>query len=362
MPKDSCLNISDLNKEAFDQQAVQNFPLEAFLHWFKHHKRDLPWRHNPSFYEVLVSEFMLQQTVVIAAVPYYIRWMKQFPTLMHLAQASHDEVLKAWEGLGYYARARRLYQIAKTLVFEVTYLPETYEDLMSLKGIGDYTANAILAFAFKKPKIAVDGNVLRVGARFLGIGESIASVAVKKQIKGFFNACIKEDGTLAEALIELGALVCKKKAECHICPIKDACKAYHHNLQEKIPQVPIRKKIQKIESQIAICLCEDQVLITRHHKNLMKDLCEFPHVKDLELLGLKKENSRPLDKVKASYTCFQETLFPFIFRVDKKIDLVGYFWISIDSLDQLSFSSGHRKIKKQLQKTFLNKSSSEDFK
>lgn len=355
VPNPKKLDINNLITSDSSGELGKNFPVQDFLTWFKENKRDLPWRHNPSFYEVLVSEFMLQQTVVVAVIPYYKNWMIKFPSLIHLAQASSEEVLKAWEGLGYYSRARRLHEIAKIIVCTSKNIPDTYEGLIALKGIGDYTAKAILAFAFKQPVIAVDGNVLRVGARFLGIQERIDSLGAKKQIQAFFDGCFKADGTMAEALIELGALICKKKADCLSCPLKGGCKAYKENLQEQIPKVAERKKTQKIESDIALCIYNNEVLITKHEKKLMKDLCEFPHLKLIEPLGYKKEDGELLGKVKASYTIFQETLFPVIFELKQKIEIPGYFWVSFDDLEKLSFSSGHKKIKNmiKIEKTSL---------
>lgn len=345
MPERSLLNISELGDTDEPDLIDQKFPLQEFLNWFSQAKRDLPWRHNPSFYEVLVSEFMLQQTVVATVLPYYSRWMMQFPSLLHLAQASSDEVLKAWEGLGYYSRARRLHEVAKYIINESKSIPTTYESLMSLKGIGDYTAKALLAFAFKKPEIAIDGNVLRVGARFLGIKESIAKTSTKKLIQTFFDQCPKEDGSMAEGLIELGALICRKKPECTKCPLTTSCRAYLNHWQDLIPVVPQRKKTQKIQNEIAICIHKNELLITKHNKNLMKDLCEFPKLQLLDSYGLTKEDGKSLGKVKASYTVFEETMLPFIFELNDRIDLPGFFWVSFENLERFSFSSGHKKIK-----------------
>jgi A/G-specific adenine glycosylase len=349
VPKTNKLKLNLLSECEADKELAQNFPSGEFLLWFKNNKRDFPWRHNPSFYEVLVSEMMLQQTVASYVVPYFAKWIKQFPTLLHLANASSEEVLKAWEGLGYYSRARRLHEISKKMTSSCQKLPDTYETLISLKGIGDYTAKAILAFAYKKPEIAIDGNVLRVGARFLGIKETVKSITVKNRIQAFFDDCIKEDGTMAEALIELGATICKKKAECQLCPLKLSCKAYKHHLQNEIPKVAQRKKTIKIESEVCLCLVDNHILILRHDKNLMQDLCEFPKLEMFKEYGFKKENGIFFEKVKASYTHFQETIFPIIFEINQKIEVSGCFWVSIDELDKFSFSSGHRKIKMQLQ-------------
>lgn len=345
MPELIFLKHSDLKTEQEWTEVVQNFPYEEFMNWFSQQKRDLPWRHNPSFYEVLVSEFMLQQTVVLAVLPYYLKWMKAYPSLHHLASASSEEVLKSWEGLGYYSRARRLHLIAKTLVNSSIGMPSSYKELKELQGIGDYTANAILAFAFKKPVIAVDGNVLRVGARYLGIQESIQKLSVKRLIQLFFDSCYKEDGSMAEALIELGAIVCRKKPQCDKCPLQGSCVAYLNNLQEKIPAAIKRPKIKQITNKIVVCVYNDMVLIRRHSKNLMKDLCEFPNANQLSHLGINLSEMQQFQAVKASYTSFKETLIPFLYKSSCKFDVKDHFWAPLANFDKLTFSSGHKKIK-----------------
>ena len=194
--------------------------IEALKAWFLKEKRDLPWRENASPYWVWVSEVMLQQTQVSVVVPYFIRWMKKFPTISALAAAQCEDVIKTWEGLGYYSRARNLHKGAQTIVSNYNgKLPKTRNELLAIKGLGLYTANAILAFAFKKKAAPVDGNVRRVLARYDGVYESIDKTKVQKEIQSRAEKLLPERQSylISEALIELGALICKKKTQ--LCPM-----------------------------------------------------------------------------------------------------------------------------------------------
>jgi A/G-specific adenine glycosylase len=329
-----------------------NFPVVELLNWFIIEKRDFPWRKNPSFYEVLVSELMLQQTVAKTVIPYFVAWMKKFPTLIHLADADYTEVMKAWEGLGYYSRARHLHAIAKALK-QASCLPTTYEALREFKGIGDYTASAIMAFAYQKPYIALDGNVLRVASRFFGIEDSIASLKTKKDIQGKLHQIERENGALAEALIELGALICSKTPKCHLCPLAQSCVALNLNKIEQIPKVTPRKKVVKIKNLIAACFCQNEVLVKKQEAHLMRDLYEFPKAQDLDLLASLVECEEKIAPLKRTYTHFSETLEPTIYQLKNKIDFQGFQWIDYKKLQDLPFSSGHRTIRDLILKKII---------
>lgn len=323
----------------------QKFPMKEFLTWFEACKRDFPWRKNPSFYEVLVSEFMLQQTVASVVVPYYLKWMTLFPSLLHLANSSLDSVLKAWEGLGYYSRARRLHAISQQIVTLNQNSLETYQDLKALKGIGDYTANAILAFAFNRPVVALDGNVLRVGARYFGIHQIVTSAKARKEINGNFEALKVENGSFAEALIELGATICKKKPDCNQCPLINSCYAYSHQKTESLPIVLKRKPIEKMTSIIPVCVCEDLILIKKQTASLMKDLYEFPKIGEC-LDNLLHDSERlEIGVFKRSFTSFQESLVVTLHKVKQAKLLDGMMWCDYKKLQDLPFSSGHRTIR-----------------
>lgn len=218
----------------------------ALLQWFRKNSRDLPWRHNPSLYKTVVSEFMLQQTQVKTVLPYFERWMKIFPNFEALASAPIEAVLHAWSGLGYYARARHLHQTAQRFVQNP---PQSYRDLLTCPGVGSYTAAAIASIAWNEPIAVVDGNVVRVLARVFNYSEIFISKAaaivwatphaqrlLDKEHSGIFN----------EAMMELGAVVCTPTApQCLICPLKTLCRAYEQNTVEQCPrfrQTPHFKK------------------------------------------------------------------------------------------------------------------------
>jgi A/G-specific adenine glycosylase len=337
-----------------DNQIGRNFPTEDFLTWFRAKKRDLPWRKEPSFYEVLVSEFMLQQTVVQTVIPYYHAWMRQFPNLQALASAHIDEVIKAWEGLGYYSRARRLHAIACELTQKPIHSFMTYDSLIELKGIGDYTAKAILAFAFQKPEIAIDGNVLRVGARFLGIHENIKLPQVKRKIQKFFDSIDKSDGQMAEGLIELGATICKKIPKCDECPIADYCCARQNKITDQIPVVDKRKAIEKISTHVAVIQSGYFILVQKRSSSLMAGLYEFPSLEKANLSQAIILNTSRMPQVSRSYTHYKETIDVTFLEIQEPISALEGEWIEYKKLEDLPFSGGHRKIRKMLLEKLIN--------
>ncbi len=326
-------------------QLGKNFPVKSLIDWFNREKRDLPWRKQPSFYEVLISEVMLQQTQVQTVISYFNEWMRRFPSMAHLAAASPEEVIKAWEGLGYYSRARNLHKAAQALVLEGGDWPKSYEMLRKYPGIGDYTASAILAFAYNLPYIAIDGNVLRVGARFFGIELEIKTLQAKKKIKEHFESVLFENGQFAESLIELGATVCKKKPECSICPLKEDCQAHLLGKTQLLPITTPRKKTVKLIRSIALVIYKDTVLIRKKLQGIMQDLYEFP---DLDEVSLEKNllvAEEPVVTVKRRFTHFHETLKVFYYRLNDDITISECRWVDYKKLQTLPLSGGHRKIR-----------------
>lgn len=201
------------------------------LDWFDAHGRDLPWRDESPRdpYKVWVSEIMLQQTKVETVRPYYDSWMERFPNIKSLAAASQDDVLRQWQGLGYYSRARNLHDAVQEV--QAKYggrVPDTKKEVRALKGVGDYTAGAILSLAYGKKEAAVDGNVLRIFARLYDIEENVLTTAVKKQVAALVEEQMPEDrpGAFNEALMDLGATICiPKHPRCEDCPLGDICLA-----------------------------------------------------------------------------------------------------------------------------------------
>ena len=248
------------------------------LKWFAQNKRTLPWRERRDPYRVWVSEIMLQQTRVEAVKEYYLNFMERFPTVEALASAEEDEVLKAWEGLGYYSRARNLLKAAKQIAKEG--FPSTYEGIRGLAGVGDYTAGAISSIAFSLPCPAVDGNVLRVMTRYFADESNIDEPATKKNFTEVLRrAYPKEAGDFCEALMELGALVCVPNGapSCGACPWSRLCKAHLSGEEERFP-VRNEKKARKIVNA-TVCVLERDgkyALEKRDSKGLLANLYEFP--------------------------------------------------------------------------------------
>lgn len=216
-----------------------NWP-ERLLAWFDRHKRDLPWREdkprNP--YHVWISEIMLQQTRTEAVKPYFNSWMERFPTISALARAEESEVLHQWQGLGYYSRARNIHKAAMEMA--ETYggrLPDRKEDILSLPGIGSYTAGAILSMAYGKREGAIDGNVLRVYARLYQVEEDILKSRGRKKIEALVKETLPERaGDFNEALMDLGADICiPKNPRCSLCPLAGDCAAFRNGKEKELP-------------------------------------------------------------------------------------------------------------------------------
>ena len=259
---------------------------EPLLSWFYRNRRDLPWRtegrRDP--YSVWVSEIMLQQTRVEAVRPYYENWMEHFPTVEALAAADGDEVLRQWQGLGYYSRARNLHDSVKEVVSRYGgRIPAEKSELLTLKGIGDYTAGAISSLAYNKDETAVDGNVLRVFARLYGIRENILSAKVKKKVTELAREQLPEGkaGVFNEALIEFGALLCiPKSPKCGECPLMHFCEAKATGLEKELPLRITGKDTPTERYAVLICRKGHTVLIHRRpSEGLLASMWEFPMVR-----------------------------------------------------------------------------------
>lgn len=267
---------------------LRQFNINGFqkdlLHWYLTNKRELPWRKTNDPYHIWISEIMLQQTQVITVIPYYEKFLKKFPTVYHLAEADEQTVLKQWEGLGYYSRARYLHEAAKEVVEHYSgVIPSNKKQLSSLKGIGPYTSGAILSIAFNQPEPAVDGNVMRVLSRILLIDDNIAEVRTRKKFETTVSMIIsKEDpSSFNQGLMELGAMVCTPKNPlCLHCPVRDHCRAFQAGVQTELP-VKTRAKRQKVEPYIVVIIRkDDEVLIEqRPYQGLLANMWQFPMVK-----------------------------------------------------------------------------------
>lgn len=221
---------------------------QKLIDWYEANKRDLPWRKSTNPYIIWLSEIILQQTRVLQGLPYFYKFTQTYKTVTEFANANLDDILKIWQGLGYYSRARNMHKTAQIIRDEHQgKFPKTYQELLKLKGIGPYTAAAISSFAFNEKQAVVDGNVNRVIARFAGIYTPINSTAGKKEFDLLAQKLLTKNNpaTHNQAMMELGALVCKpQNPDCHICPIQNACFAFQNNEQNNLP-VKIKKSKPK---------------------------------------------------------------------------------------------------------------------
>lgn len=254
------------------------------LAWFHENKRDLPWRKSQDPYRIWVSEIMLQQTQVDTVIPYFYRFMELFPTVHDLAAADEEDVLKAWEGLGYYSRARDLHHAVKEVVAEYDgKVPDHPKQLGGLKGIGPYTRGAILSIAFDQPEPAVDGNVMRVLSRVLKIEDDISLGKTRTRFENVTREIIprSDPSSFNQAVMELGALVCTPKAPmCLFCPVQEHCRAFDQGIQEELP-VKKKKAKQRKKSYLTLLIknYEGKVLIEkRPETGLLANLWQFPMV------------------------------------------------------------------------------------
>jgi A/G-specific adenine glycosylase len=339
---------------------------QSLKEWFLREGRDLPWRKNPSPYDVWISEVMLQQTQVLTVIPYFERWMKKFPTIHHLGRASGDEVIKMWEGLGYYSRARSLLEGARYVIENHEgRIPRTEEELKKIKGLGPYTIGAIRSFAFHQKTAAVDGNVLRVITRYLMIRDDIASAKTVQKIRNTLEEQLpdKESWIINEALIELGATVCRKVPLCDKCPLRMRCKSHINGTAKEFPIKTPPPKTKPLYRAVAVICCGNLFLVRRGRQGqIMSDLHEFPYfetpkqgMSSHELtaiiageLFLKVAFIELLDAIIHTFTRYRAHLFPMKFETKKPVPVRGYQWLSLEELDKLAFSSGHRKIHRMI--------------
>ncbi len=273
--------------------------VQPLLAWYDENKRDLPWRGTTDPYKVWVSEIMLQQTRVAAVLPYYHAWMEELPTVEALAAVEESRLMKLWQGLGYYSRARNLRKAARVIVDGLGgRFPNTYEELLRLPGIGDYTAGAIASIAFGQPVPAVDGNVLRVAARAANMDGDILEPKVRRIFREIMASAMPQDrpGTFNQALMDLGATVCLPNGSplCEQCPLSALCEANRLGIQETLP---FRKKktARRTEKMTVYLLLRDGkiALRRREDRGLLAGLWEFPNVPGkLEESAAAQERSR----------------------------------------------------------------------
>lgn len=272
------------DKEAF-------FISHILIRWYDQNKRDLPWRETKDPYFIWLSEIILQQTRVVQGYDYYMRFTQTFPTVASLANAHEDEVLKLWQGLGYYSRARNLHTAAKMIISDFGgVFPSDYKDILSLKGVGEYTAAAVGSFAFELPHAVVDGNVFRVLSRLFGIDTPIDTTQGKKLFTDLANELLDPEhpGEHNQAMMELGALRCVPVSpNCGVCPLSDICLAYSQN---KVSSYPVKQGKVKVKERyfnyLDIRINSSMFLNKRTGNDIWKNLYELPLIETEEKLTL----------------------------------------------------------------------------
>lgn len=257
---------------------------KPIIEWYQKNKRELPWRKEKNPYHIWLSEIMLQQTRIEAVKQYYERFLKQLPTIEDLAEVDEEELLKLWEGLGYYNRARNLKKAAQVIQEKYNgQMPKHYNELIELPGIGEYTAGAISSIAYDEPVPAVDGNVLRVVSRLVGSKKDILDSKTKKEFTQKLKEIMpkKYTGDFNEGLMELGEVVCIPNGEplCEKCPLQEICVAKKENLTEEIPVRKQKIKRRKEEKTVFLLEFEDKIAIRkRENTGLLANMYEFPNV------------------------------------------------------------------------------------
>ncbi|MBS0635726.1 MAG: A/G-specific adenine glycosylase [Verrucomicrobia bacterium] len=330
--------------------------------WFIQNRRDFPWRHNPTPYHVWISEVMLQQTQGPRVVDFYNRWMKRLPTLKSVAEAPLEDLLKLWEGLGYYSRVRSIHHAAKDIVERFNgALPNNAADLSSIKGLGPYTVGAILAFGFHQKQPAVDANVARVLARYFALSDDISKATTLKKFRELTLSVLPDNDPhiVAEALIELGAVICKKRPECTRCPLKQDCKAFKEGLQESLPVKSLKIAYETLYRDVAVVMHDEHLLVRQGKKGIAcSGLYEFPYFdgpvagRAGDELGSLLQNELQLDAnfeyclddEKQSFTKYRVTLYPKFFRSQSKTAILDHVWVHKHDIGALTFSSGHKRL------------------
>lgn len=283
--------------------------------WYSVNKRSLPWRNTKEPYYIWLSEIILQQTQVKQGLPYYEAFVTKFPTVFHLAKAKESDVLKLWQGLGYYSRARNLHFTAKYIVNECNgVFPNNYKDLLKLKGVGDYTASAIASICFNQPTAVVDGNVYRALSRYFGIDTPINSTQGIKEFKTLATSLIdkKNPADYNQAIMEFGATQCKpQNPECEVCPFNHGCVALQQGLVNTLPIKLKKTKITTKHFNFLVFISSDKKTLfeIRASKGIWQNLYQFPLIETKTSLTDSKFTTHPLIMEYLKNTAYDYSLY-----------------------------------------------------
>ena len=347
------------------------------LNWWDGGHADLPWRGRRDPYAIWVAEIMLQQTQVATVIPYYERWLGRLPTVADLAAASLDEVLKLWEGLGYYGRARHMHMAAQMIMRDYNgRFPSTAAELLKLKGVGRYTAGAIASIAFDEAVPVLDGNVIRVLSRLIDLPEDVTQTATKKRLWLLAESLVPPErpGDYNQALMELGQQIClPARPLCLLCPLAEVCLARQRGTQLERPVKPPRRRIPHYDVVAGIIWHRDGgerfLIAQRPLDGLLGGLWEFPGgkreegesleaalVREIgEELGMVIEAGRFQTEVKHAYTHFRITLHAFHARhiggEPQHIGVADHAWVTLADVDRYAFAVTDRKVIASLRQT-----------
>jgi len=352
------VNITESFKKDFAQQ---------LLNWYDRNHRKLPWRRTENPYHIWLAEVMLQQTQVATVIPYYERFLKFKPSIRHVAETSLSELLKLWEGLGYYARARNFHKAARVIVQSYGgKLPDTYQALSKLPGFGPYTTAAVLSIAFNQKYAVLDGNVTRVLCRVFKIEVELEQSRARKYLNELAQALIAEarPGDYNQAIMELGALICTAALpKCFKCPVQIYCQAQELDDPSILPKRIKKKRTPHYDVTAGVIWKEEKLLIAqRFQHGMLGGLWEFPGgklepnetleeclVREIqEELDFSIRIKKPFLTIKHAYTHFKITMH--VFQCDylsgepKAIECADWRWIEPDELDQFAFSRADQKV------------------
>ena len=328
------------------------------LRWYDENRRDLPWRRNTDPYRIWVSEIMLQQTRVTAVIPYFERWMEALPDVSALAGVDEETLMKLWQGLGYYSRARNLQKAARLIVSEHGgQFPDTYDALLQLPGVGEYTAGAVASIAFSRPVSAVDGNALRIAARVGNIHEDILDARVKKTMRAALDRAVSPDrpGDFNQAMMDLGATVClpNGKPLCQACPLAQLCAAKRLGTEQTLP-VRAKKNARRIEELTVFLLIRENAVALRKRgeEGLLAGLWEFPNTasmqdeKDagavLSSWGLTARDWKKKIAAKHIFTHVEWHMTGYLIRVTGE-GASDFVWVDRKTLDSLAVPGAFKK-------------------
>ncbi len=346
---------------------TENFT-QNILAWYDAGHRALPWRETKDPYRIWISEIMLQQTRAETVIAYYERFLARYPTVHALAASLEEELLKYWEGLGYYSRARSIHKAAKLLRDEYEgRLPADIQKLRALPGVGDYTAGAIASIAFGIPAAAVDGNVERVICRYFAIGEEVGSPAVRRMITEKTQALVPGDrpGEFANAMMEMGAVMCTpKKPSCLICPVRDSCQGLAKGIAQQLPHKPA-KKAQRVEKRsVLLTMCEGRVLVVKRREKLLGGLYVFPDALDvsdpaalcahMQALGVSAAYDVLLGHAKHVFTHIIWEMDIHLLLADSCAQVEGGAWVTASELDALPLPTAVKAAREMAMKRLKN--------